>query len=893
MYCPNCGQENPDQARFCRHCGSRMPETPTETTTDAELELIEGSSEFVGMTLGRYRVLKQVRLTTTGVIYRALDTQLDRIVEIKVLPRDYAEDEYRRRTFREEISLAAGLEHANILPVHDFGRVGDNFFVVTKHADGHSLARHIEKRAPLAPVEMLRIGIQIASALVYLHRHFIIHGRLSAASFILDESGHVMLRDVDFYTSRQWRDPGVPLTSEEQSERREMARLKRVTDYQAPEIAGGGQPDARSDIYSLGVILYHLLTGHLPFDEGEGEADELTFRGVPLALEELLISMLRRDPLERLETADEVREALRRAYSVSITSLAGDQEVAEEFIDFSRLNTAQDEDRHRNVEALLVSLSRDVDLRKLARRPGDEEALEAIAAGDPAPPHSISHLSFFSVLDDCLAAARRGSVADALSILDAGVHPAEAEALAETHRYLNRLAERERNLKRARFILGNNLVTEFRRAAESFRHALEEDPSCIEAREGLELLGDVGELWQPREQPRRRRWLKPLLFGGGGLFLLVVLLIIFINPSPGELADNLTPRGLLPGGHQPPVAGATTAVEALELPAEPAAAPAFAGDYVLVSLEGEALAAFSLLTGDEVWRTAGVAGDHPPLVYRGEPREEYRGVLISAGGGRVELRDHEGRLLVQRELESRLAAVPALGAEGQLYVANDLGTVFAFDLSTPGRLLRLWATNLGSLPAGLFPAPSGKRLLVTFTDGQLALYDGYNGAELWTSTRRLPLGGPLTVDYPRPVFDDETIHLTVGDRYLAFDRTTGAVVEELQLSAGTLGNACLHEGSVFFASGGGTVFRLVPGTEPTVYSEELEVELTLERPLICGTELFFRRADGQLQAVNTSTLGPVPRELPVADYPLAVSRGNAYLVDGRTVYRLSAQPEDR
>ena len=887
MFCPNCGKQNPDKALFCRHCGSRMPETPTETTTAAELTFIEGAAEFVGQNLGRYRVLKQIRQTSTGVVYRALDTQLERIVEIKVLPKAYAADEYRSRSFREEVNLAANLEHANILPIHDFGRVGDNFFVVTKHTEGHSLSRHIEKRAPLAPVEMLRIGIQIASALVYLHKRFIIHGNLSAAGFILDDSGHVVMRDVEFASAKYLHDPGIPLTEDESAEKDQSHLDKRLEAYRAPEVAAGESPDARSDIYSLGSILYHLLTGHLPYTGQEGEAATLSFRGVPLSLEELLVSMLRRDPERRLASAEDVRQGLRQAYSVSITSLAGDEDLSDEFIDFSRLNNAQERDRRDNIEGLVQCLLSDIGVGELGRDEGDRRTLEPIAADEPPSAQSIGRLSFYSSLDEALSLARSGSVGDALEELRAGLSLDEVHTLERTRRFLGRLADQERKLKRARFILGNNLVTEFRRAAEGFSQALSEDPNCEEARQGLSLLGELDRLWM-KDKPRpRRRWLKPVLIGAAALAALALALIIFIRPDHGFLADNLNPRGLLPGGGQPLLAGAETAKETLTMDEEPTRGISLAGDFLLVPTEAGELAAYSLKTGDEVWRVTGVRADHPPLVYRGEGGEDNPGQILTSGGSFLELRDHEGGLVTRRDLEAELAAEPRLGPEGHLYVVNERGTVFAFDISTPGRLPRLWATNLGGSapPVGVYPAPSGRRLFVTFSDGRAVLLDGYNGAQLWPAA--LNLGGGFNNEHPRPVFDGDLLHLTVDERYVAVDLRDGRIVADLPLAAGPLGNPALSEGSLFFASTNGVIFRLVPGDEPTIYSEELEARLRLERPLICASELLFRRRDNRLTVVNTANLLATPRELPVADEPLLISGGHAFLLSGKTLYRLT------
>jgi serine/threonine protein kinase len=874
LFCPSCGKQNPDHARFCRHCGTRLPDLATETTTDADLELIESAGEFVGQTLGRYRVLRQLRTTSTGIVYRALDTQLDRIVALKILPHGLGltsperlspvEEEEALDAFREEVNLAANLEHPNILPVHDFGRFGDNYFVVMKQADGHSLARHIEKRAPLAPVEMLRIGIQLATALVYLHKRFIIHGRLSPSGVILQDSGHVLLRDITFLGRKFPR----PLSPREKI-------------YQSPELAEGRALDARSDIYSLGVILYQLLTGHLPYTEEGGEADELTVRGVPLSLEELLISMIQRDPEKRINSVEEVRERLRRAYSLSITSMAGEEDLTGEFIDFSRLSTAQEADRRVILEGLLSALAKDVDLKDLKTVDTDSEALDAIASGEPAPANSIGRLSFYSTLDETVRLARMGQLADALENLAEETKIGKDTPLPATRAFLSGVGERERKLKRARFILGNNLVTEFRRAAESFSQVLSSDSNCEEAREGLAILTSLGEFWQQTKERTRPKWLLPAIIGGGAAILVAILLFAFGGGDPGMLADALAPRGFLPGGIQNLLGEATDAERVLALPSNPVGEPTFSGDWVLVPLEGATLAAYSLASESEVWRQSDTPVDHPPLVYRRE--------IIIASGQTLSLRDTEGALIATHNIEERLAGIPAMGPEGQLYVANEKGAIYAFDLATPRKLRFLWSISSQARPAGLFPTPAGKKLLVSFIDGSLVLFDGFNGGELW----RYQIEGSIvpTARSPQPVITGEVVYIAASNRCLALSLEDGSLLWRQELS-GPLGNPALWEGSLFIPSGDGRIYRLLADGGNVAEVENLGAALALERPLVCGSELILRLTDGRLMPVRTTDLRAVNRELPKADFPLAATKGSAWAIRGSVIYRLKSSEED-
>jgi len=870
LFCPGCGKNNPDQARYCRHCGSHLPDLTTETTGGEGLELLEVEGEFVGKTLGRYRVLKKLHYHSVPLpgdidkskdpaerhihVYRALDTQLDRIVVLEVIPAELSNNTGMIEDLRDEINLAAGLEHANILPVHDFGRFGDNYFVVLKHADGQSLARHISKRAPLTPLEVLRIGIQLSSAITYLHKRFIIHGRIAASGFILQDSGHVILRDMYF------------LSSPHQGDDEHQVHLERTANeqlYQAPEIALGQSADARSDIYSIGALLYHLLTGHPPYAALADDAEEdgqLTTRGIPVILEELLFSMLKQKPEDRVGSVDEVREQLRQAYSLSITSLSGEEQLEGEFVDFTRLSVAQENDHRRTVEGLLLALGSDLRLTSLSTLPSDEEALSHLGRGEPAPKNSIARLSFYSVLDDSLNRARGGDSQAGVEVIKKGLGLSSGEALTSAHFFLTGVAERERRLKRARFILGNNLITEFRRAAESYTQALRDDPNCLEAQEGLDALGDVSTLWQSAEVKKKPRWLLPTIIGAA---LGVVLLVIFLftgGTEPGKLGNLLTDRGLPPGGLQPLISSIEEPRE-LQLPVRPIETPIFAGDLALIPTVGSELVAYSLLNAEEPWRLEGVSAEYPPLVYSDE--------VIAISGSELVLFDEEHKLASRYELGARPAAPLALSKEGTLYAANEQGTIFAFDLSTPGRFSFLWSINFGSRPAGLYPAPAGKRLLVIFTDGQLALFDGFNGGELWY-TRLLIDGTVPTSTHPRPLITAEAIYLCVEDRALALKLADGKPIWERQLSAAVLGNPAFHEGSLFMTDLDGKLFRLRAEDGEVAGHWDLEADLALERPLICGTELLLRRGDGLLMLVSAASLTPIPSDLPTVDYPPAI-----------------------
>jgi outer membrane protein assembly factor BamB len=347
------------------------------------------------------------------------------------------------------------------------------------------------------------------------------------------------------------------------------------------------------------------------------------------------------------------------------------------------------------------------------------------------------------------------------------------------------------------------------------------------------------------------------------------------------LADTLSPRGFLPGGIQNLLGEATVAESVLALPSAPVSEPTFSGDWVLVPIEGATLAAYSLSSEQEIWRQSDFPVDHPPLVYRKE--------IISASGQVLSLRDADGATIATHNIEERLAGIPALGPEGQLYVANEKGTIYAFDLATPRKLRFLWSISSQARPAGLFPTPAGKKLLVSFIDGSLVLFDGFNGGELW----RYQIQDSIvpTARSPQPVITGNIVYIAASNHCLALSLDSGSLLWERELS-GPLGNPTLWEGSLFIPSGDGQIYRLLADGGNVAEVENLGTGLTLERPLVCGSELILRLTDGGLLPVRTADLRPANRELPKADFPLAATKGSAWLIRGTVVYRLSSSEED-
>src|SRR5690349_8937606 len=198
-----------------------------------------------------------------GIVFLARDIALHRLVAIKVLREEFAASEEHRERFRREARMTARLSHPNIVPVHTFGEAGQFVYIVMKYVHGESLGERLRAQASLPTEDVRRILHDLALALDYAHREGVVHRDLKAENILLERStGRPMLTDF-----------GVALQRSLDPVRAEASRAFGTPHYMSPEQAAGELDiDGRSDIYSLGVLGYYMLTGELPFDAPSFEA---------------------------------------------------------------------------------------------------------------------------------------------------------------------------------------------------------------------------------------------------------------------------------------------------------------------------------------------------------------------------------------------------------------------------------------------------------------------------------------------------------------------------------------------------------------------------------------------------------------------------------------------
>jgi beta-lactam-binding protein with PASTA domain/predicted Ser/Thr protein kinase len=272
---------------------------------------------------GRYRVLHRVGSGGMADVVCAEDLQLGRKVAIKLLHRRFAQDDEFVERFRREASSAAGLQHPNVVAVYDRGAWDDTYYIAMEYLEGRTLKKLVLDEAPLAPGRAIDLTTQILRAARFAHKRGIIHRDLKPHNVIIDAEGRAKVTDF-----------GIAKAGA--SDMTQTGSIMGTAQYLSPEQAQGHAVSAASDLYSVGIILYEMVTGRVPF-EGEsavtialkqvGEAPVPPSHynpAVPPALEAVVLRALEKDPARRFADADEFIAALEHANPALNDGLPGD-----------------------------------------------------------------------------------------------------------------------------------------------------------------------------------------------------------------------------------------------------------------------------------------------------------------------------------------------------------------------------------------------------------------------------------------------------------------------------------------------------------------------------------------------------------------------------------------
>ena len=285
-----------------------------------------------GAKLGRYEIVSPLGAGGMGEVYLAHDSTLDRKVALKVLPESVASDRNRMQRFVQEAKAASALNHPNIITIHEIGTEPGAHFMVTEFIEGENLRHHLRK--PMTLLEAIDISVQVASALATAHAAGIIHRDIKPENIMLREDGIVKVLDFGLAKlTERWRKDEVDRDAATQAfVHTEPGAVVGTTAYLSPEQARALDVDTRTDVWSLGVVLYEMITGRAPF-KGETPSDTsaliLTAEPPPLAeympdvppeIERIVRKALQKKRDERYQTVKDMLldlKSLRRELDVS------------------------------------------------------------------------------------------------------------------------------------------------------------------------------------------------------------------------------------------------------------------------------------------------------------------------------------------------------------------------------------------------------------------------------------------------------------------------------------------------------------------------------------------------------------------------------------------------
>jgi serine/threonine protein kinase/predicted Zn-dependent protease len=312
MKCPKCHFDNPSDSKFCKECGTQLIPTeeisaPTETLETAREELTTGST-FAG----RYQIIEELGKGGMGKVYKALDKEIDGKVALKLIKPEVAADKNTIKRFQNELKFARKISHRNVCRMYDLNKEEGSYYITMEYVPGEDLKSTIRRVGPLGAGKTIFIAKQVCEGLEEAHRLDVVHRDLKPQNIMIDKEGNA--RIMDFGIARSVAGKGIT----------GAGVMIGTPEYMSPEQAEVKEVDERSDIYSLGVILYEMVTGRVPF-EGETplgiamkhksevpkNPKELNAQ-VPDDLSRVILMCLEKDKGKRYQSASALRSELEK-----------------------------------------------------------------------------------------------------------------------------------------------------------------------------------------------------------------------------------------------------------------------------------------------------------------------------------------------------------------------------------------------------------------------------------------------------------------------------------------------------------------------------------------------------------------------------------------------------
>ena len=304
--CPHCNQANLPDARFCSYCGAQLSGGEIEIMGEYEPAFVAHAEKFKQ----KYQIQKKIGEGGMSTVYKAIQLNIQKIIAIKVLKPNFIENTAAIKQFHEEARNAGALIHPNIITIYDEGEIDGIHYIAMEYLDGDDFHSYIYKNGPVPEDQAKIIFIKLADALQHLEKNNLIHKDVKSANIFITRTGEPVLMDF-----------GIATDSFSQSTDLYETNFG-TPEYMSPEQITGVNSDPRSDLFSLGIVMYEALSGRLPFkgttytetlnliQSGEPNRDILKEMGISSLTEEVILKLMQKNPDDRFQHAQEVINAL-------------------------------------------------------------------------------------------------------------------------------------------------------------------------------------------------------------------------------------------------------------------------------------------------------------------------------------------------------------------------------------------------------------------------------------------------------------------------------------------------------------------------------------------------------------------------------------------------------